>query len=219
MRIHLFAAGKRPALPLVTGFIGEVAAADFVTGDALAGLVGLTAGASINSAIGWLKFVDPDDNKTKYVAKRALRNNLNWISLNNLGIVFGSKTVEIGGKTYKVRLIKGAAADPSTAVDNSSDHVGTHGSEWNRLIYRIVDRADASQEGITFGEWATYTEVDLAIGAGRPGSAAWCQETGAGGNSSKKLTRGYSTVLHAMYISPSSSHAGYGWRPVLELVE
>jgi len=219
--MHLLSIGdlRNRVAALVTGFIGEVAAADFITGDALASLIGLSSGTSINSSIGWLKFVDPLDNKTKYISKRALRNNINWTGLNGLGVVFGTKTAVVGGKTYKVRLLKGASNDPSTAVDSSSDHTGTFGSEWNRLMYRIIARVGISNEGIPFGEWASYTEAELSIAGSRAGGTAWCQETGAGGYSSKKLARGAGSILHASYITPSSTHATYGWRPVLELVE
>lgn len=214
MRFMLFGGGRKKPVP---GFLGEVLAADFINGVDLAAAIGLTAGNSLNPTSPWLKFIDPVDLKTKYIPKRPLRNNISWSNLSNAGAVFGGKTVVIDGKTYVVRLFKGAGADPSTAVDSSSDHLGTHGSEWNRLMYRIVANAGLSGEGIQYGEWAQYTAAELVFG-GAAGSATWCQETGAGGYSPKKTQRGYGSLTHLTYISPSGTHTAYGWRPVLELV-
>lgn len=203
-------------------FLGEVAASAFITGDALATAIGLTGGIAQHSTAGWLQFKDPVDGKTKYVAKRAFRHSITWDQINARGAVIGSRTVVIAGKTYRVRLFKGANSNPDTIPSNTYDHAGTHGSEWNRLMYHISGKPfgnaqnTLASEGIAEGDWAQYTEAELLTHYSHGnGALSWCQES----QGTTRLWRGHGGVSLAYHDQPSYTSAYYGWRPVLELVE
>lgn len=204
-------------------FIGEVTAAEFITGTALAAAIGLTTGIAMPDA-GWLKFEDSVDGKTKYVAKRPLRHTISWDMLHAVGAVWGTVSVVINGSTYKVRLLSGDNSNPATAQSDSFDHPGTHGCEWNRLMYRISakpfgdSRNTLASEGIVEGDWASYSEADLLTHRNHGnGSYQLCQETGT--NGAYKIGRGYYGSSWSYQDSASFADAGRGWRPVLELVE
>lgn len=204
-------------------FIREVPAAEFITGDQLAIAVGLTVGTSQNSTAGWLHYIDTVDGKTKYVAKKPLRHTVTWNDLNTKGVVFGTMTVAINGDTYKVRLLKGSATDPHVG-SYGFDLPGTHGSEWNRLLYHISGKpfTNASNrltsEGITTGDWASYSEADLGMhGSFGNGSYSWCQEVGT--DPMTRVRRGESGVSYSNLYTSSTANLYCGWRPVLELVE
>ena len=203
-----------------TPFLGEISAANFITGNALASAIGLTAGTAQNSNEPWLHF--ELDGKTLYVAKKTFRHTVSWNQIHATGAVYGTRTVVIQGKTYKVRLLKGANSNPYTGV-SGWDHPGAHGSEWNRLMYRISGKpfANASNtlasEGIEEGDWAQYSEADLNITVGN-GRYSWCQETPIS-NSANRVVRGSTGVSRLFLTSASASGSDYGWRPVLELVE
>lgn len=202
-------------------FIREVPASEFITGAALASQIGLTAGVSLHSTAGWLHF--EDEGKTKYISKRPLRHTVSWDELNAVGAVFGTKTAIINGDTYKVRLLSGANTNPSTAVNGSFDHAGTHGCEWNRLLYHISAKPFTNgnnrlaSEGIVVGDWASYSEADL-VTSYIPGNGSynWCQETGTEGT--QRITRGSAGVSYLYQGDSSYAGSSYGWRPVLELV-
>ena len=205
-------------------FIGEVPASEFITGDALASAIGLTAGIPKHSDAGWLHFVDSVDGKTKYVAKRSFRYRLSWSHINDVGAVLGNKTITVGSDLFKVRLMQGFSSNPtSISMDNKivPDANGTHGSEWNRLMYRIVDTpTGVSGEGILFGEWFKYpeSEIDVNITYGN-GAASWTQET-AGYQNSRRGVRGiYGVTSSFQSIHNNAGDDNYSWRPVLELVE
>lgn len=206
-------------------FVREVPASEFITGDALAAAIGLTAGVSQHSTAGWLLFEDTVDGKTKYISKRPLRHTISWDQINARGVVFGTTTVAIQGNTYKVRLLSGANSNPSTTANGSDDHAGTHGCEWNRLLYHISAKPFASagntlrSEGITTGDWAGYSENDIGMAlayTGGNGGYQWCQETGT--TATSRVMRGAGGASYSNQLDASSASVSYGWRAVLELV-
>lgn len=205
-------------------FIGEVPSAEFITGTALAAAIGLTAGVPQNSDAGWLKFADTVDGKTKYISKKPMRHTVSWDALNARGAVFGTTTVVINGDTYKVRLLKGIIADTLVGTSSGYDLPSSHGCEWNRLLYHVSAKPfghasnTLQSEGITEGDWASYSEVDLVTHYthGR-GSYNWCQETGT--DPTTRVYRGYAGVSHTNQTTSSNASVNRGWRPVLELVE
>ena len=202
-------------------FLVEVPASELMSGTALASAIGLTAGTAQNSNEPWLHF--ELDGKTLYVAKKTFRHSISWNQINARGAVFGTATVTIQGDTYKVRLLKGANTDPANVSGGSWDHPGTHGSEWNRLMYRISGKpfSNASNtlasEGIAEGDWAQYSEAALNIAVGN-GRYSWCQETLIS-DSANRVDRGRNGVSYLSLTSASSSNSLYGWRPCLELVD
>lgn len=204
-------------------FIGEVPASEFITGDALASQIGLTAGVSQYSDAGWLHFEDSVDGLTKYISKKPLRHSISWDSIDAVGAVFGSKTVVINGDMYKVRLLSGANSNPATTANGSFDHPGTHDCEWNRLLYHISAKPfghasnTLQSEGIEEGDWASYSEKDLVTYYSHgSGSYQWCQETGT--TATTRVRRGYIGVSLSVQGTSSNASSGNGWRVVLELV-
>jgi hypothetical protein len=198
-RPMLYEKGTSPPVP-VTPFKGEVLAADFINATALAAAIGLVPGTVTNNTSPWLKFID--NGKTFYMPKMSIRNNITHEQLEALGAVKGTKTIVIGGLTYKVRLMTGLTADPGS--------VG--GGEYNDYFTRVTNQYTPIGNA-----WASYTMTDIG----------W---TGSTGNNELTLiqefnasyggwaTRGYPGFGGVWYQIANTTHAGYGWRPVLELV-
>lgn len=97
------------------GYFGVTTSAELISGDALATLLGLTAGTSQNSDAGWLKYLDKGD--LKYVAKKTFRHSMSWNDINAVNAVFGDRIVEIGNHVFAIMLL-------STG-------------DWERLIYPV----------------------------------------------------------------------------------
>ena len=185
-------------------------ASDFITGDALASSIGLTEGTSQNSTAGWLKF--SLDSKTLYVAKKPLRINISWNTLNSSGLITGTTTTVIGGKTYKVRLLKGRGDGLTTDIGSGYDLKATWNSEWNRTMYHVCSKvfSTPNSEGLLTGDWAQYSENALGIDA----YYSWVQElSGTNG-----LCYGYYGVSYNFSQISSANNAAYTWRPCLELI-
>lgn len=206
---------------LQAGFFGEVLASNFITGDELARRIGLTAGTSQYSNEPWLKFVYLG--KIEFVAKKPFRHSIAWDDINAVGAVFGDKRININGKTYKVRLMKGKTEGKQS---DQSAYKGTinHGSEWNKLMlpihanapsnWRYKDNVNSPTEKWSVG----YMDADLMtyFDAGN-GSYSLCQEYGE--SSSYRLHRGYIGVSSSNSTYPSNSDTTHGWRPILELID
>ena len=193
---------------LTDGYLGEVPSTDFITGDALATAIGLTAGTSQNSDVPWWKFAI--DDQILYVPTKSFRNSLSWDDINNVNAVYDDSNapiVTIGGYDFKVTLMTGAEADPT--VDENGD-----GSEWNRLIYRVHSDVPTDQVG---DNWASYNTNNTNITSG-DGRYIWCQEKKAS-DTSRRVLRGYISLSH--FTTNSSTYAGsfYGWRPALRLLQ
>jgi hypothetical protein len=189
------------------GFYGFVPASEFITGDALATKIGLTAGTSHNSDAGWLKF--SSNGKTLYVAMKTFRYSISFDNINAVSGVYGNRTVMIDGNLYKIRLLTGATTDPGS----------TSGREWKSLMYGVHTSTNP--------QWGPgYSNTDLGIGSGN-GAASFIQERStASTQSNYRLARGeggitsirYMYSSNAGYIFPSTINSVLGWRPVLELV-
>lgn len=198
------------------GYFGFVPASEFITGDALASLVGISAGTSQFSSEGWLKFAY--QGKIQFVAKKPIRHSISWDAINTAGCVFGTKTVEIGGLTYKVRLMRTGLKDPMDEYNGAS----VHGSEWNKLMLPIHIKAkdgswaypDNVEANVPY--WGIdFTDEDLLThNSFGSGSYSWCQDT----YSSYRVLRGIFGVSYAGYLSLGTASSDMGWRPVLELV-
>ncbi|MNM20179.1 hypothetical protein D3C81_305140 [compost metagenome] len=198
-------------------YVGEVPAGDLITASALTAEVGVTEGVDQGSLMGsWLNF--RIDGKQIWVAKRSIRYNISWAHLNSKGCVDGTKTVVIGGKTYKVRLLKGAEADPSAwTVAMGQDNPAILGaSEWNRLIMRV----SATNPGPA-SNLATFSNDELNVASGS-GSRTLCKETIT--ENGYCVGRGFPEIKWFNYQQKTdgpdnSNFVSFGWRPVLELVE
>jgi len=203
------------------GFYGEVPTSDFITGDELARMIGLTAGTSKFSNEPWLKFSYMG--KTEFVAKKTFRFSISWNSINAVNAVFGNRTIKIGDNTYKIRLMKGKTEGKQNDSSSISGNINK-GSEWNKLMLPIHKNAPSSWKypnnvNSPTENWNVgYTDNDLLTdkSAGY-GTSSWCQEYGE--NTAEHLTRGLYGVSFASRIASYYDGNGHGgWRPVLELV-
>ena len=183
--------------------------------------IGLTAGVSQFSDEPWLKFSYMG--KTEFVAKKPFRHSISWNSINAVNVVFGNRTIKIGGNTYKVRLMKGKTEGRQ---DDTSSYKGDicKNSEWNKLMLPIHIKAPdkwqyPSNVNSPTENWNVgYTDNDLlTISRAGNGSYCWCQEYGR--DSGNKLLRGLDDVSYSNNVTPSNNMLGFGWRPVLELVD
>lgn len=84
--------------------------------------------------IDWLVF--NDNGVEKLISKKPLKYNVFWSSIDDVGLVDGSKTVTVDGKTYKIRLMRAYSdeTDPNQYVSNALET----GSEWNRMILPLI---------------------------------------------------------------------------------
>lgn len=213
------------------GFFGEVAASELITGDALASACGISEGISQHSTAGWLKFAYKGE--ILFVAKKPIRHSISWDTINTAKCVYGDsgdKTVVIGGKTYKVRLMRALepSNNPKTTASANSGTVNHH-SEWNRLMCQIHEEAvngswdypdniesdiGILEHSLGSGSQGMYSDADLNLIVGS--GYSWCQEMGTG--TARRLIRGSGGVSHSNYNTSSTAYPTSTWRPVLVLV-
>lgn len=205
---------------LQAGFYGEVKASEFITGDELAKMIGLTAGTSQFSNEPWLKFSYMG--KTEFIAKKPFRHSISWNSINAVNAVFGNRTIKVGDNTYKIRLMKGKTEGKQNDTSSYKGDICKN-SEWNKLMLPIHKKApsnwgdpenvDSPTENWNVG----YTDNDLiTIKNAGNGTYSWCQEYILG---SAHMVRGCDGVSYAYSYSSSTDNIYSGWRPVLELID
>jgi hypothetical protein len=220
-------------------FHGLVPPAQVITRSALLAALGTNVfGASLteNDAEPWLSF--SIDRKRLFVAKKPMCRNSTWKAIYEAGAVYGrddtgptgvsytgitptmqGKTVTIGGKKYRVRLLKGYPTNPAANVVGSQV-AKTINSEWDRLFYSIA-KARPAASVYTGPVFANFTDAELGIvdkdaGEGY-GGYSWCQEHHLAGDG-YRVCRGFydTTMLYREVFD--LNNAGWGWRPVLELI-
>lgn len=200
-------------------FHGEVLPSEIgIDGHILSEHLNLTAGQAQFPGEPWLKFTL--DGKTIYLAKKPLRYALSWDQLNEVGAVDGSATIARNGKSYRVRLLRGTAKAPGIN-EVGFDTPSTHGSEWNRIMYRIHNGKHTDPKNKTnsnpLPKLANYGDDDLLLYPSfGHGSRCWCADS-VGDN--YRVIRGYSGVSNLYRELTSALHIKSGWRPVLELIE
>lgn len=194
------------------------------TGTSLAQTLGIgnvTPEVLINNDSGWLKFVH--QGKIKYIAKKPFMRTVSWDDIAKAEAVYGNRTVRIGSRLYRVSLLSGAEADPSswTSASTATDNKGA-GSEWNTLIYRVLTDVPTTGSTTYHGgpqvgaNWHNFSNADIVVGTG-DGRAAWCRET-VSSNTADRVIRGYGSLSD--FRGTASYNAGtlYGWRPCLTLI-
>jgi hypothetical protein len=203
-------------LPFPTGtpFKGVVRAKNFITGDALADEIGLVQGISINSNAGWLHFVE-ENGYNIYLAKKPLRFNLGWPSINNAQL---DKEIVLDGKTFNVEFITGMRRDGLPALK------GNAGGAWNRYIYNVYGGERADELPNTRLNWGSYTEAMLGIpldsaGATPLASFCWVKELDStGGHATRGVSYSDANVPNVMgvwYGGQDDIAIHYAWRPML----
>ena len=205
-------------------FFGALSNAEvFGEGERIADIVGIDAGEPIDEGEPqWLVF--RFEGRTLLVASAPVRRSLSWDQIAEAGAVRGDGEVisvdgedhpqdveiaDIHGNRFRVRLLHCGDA----TLDSSS--------EWNRLIGGIHqgDGDFAARPDGIYG-WLTSPVPDRAlhIVAGH-GGATWCREAQQLHGERHAVNRGYLTVAR-YHVTPSDfTGSGFGWRPVLELVE
>lgn len=224
-------------------FNGLVAASSVITGSALWNTFAFPNGNTGNAITAndnepWLDFTL--DGKHLLVAKKAYRDSVMWKTIYEAGAVYASnnngptglsltgltatvqnKTITIGGKQYRVRLLKGANSDPAHAYTGNATVADTSVSEWDRLMFSIA--ASRPSKSVYGGPiYANYTDLDLGIvdntaGEGT-GGYSWCQEHHPDGDA-YRVCRGFYYIGTIYRESLSLVSAGWGWRPVLEEIK
>lgn len=208
----LYTETEEPGAPEY-GFIEEVSSTDLITGSGLATLVGLTDGVAQNDDEPWLKIIDPYDGKTKFIPKKSIRHSVSWASLNALALHTGA-LVAINDKRYLVRTFNGSDPTVAPSGNDLQDPAIAHGSEWNRIMYRIHDAVGESTEGIRFGEWAKYSLDDLGLTVENNGAYVWVREP----DGANAYARGNGTIGGYFRTTNTAATTHRGWRPVLELL-
>lgn len=194
------------------------------TGTSLAQTLGIgnaTPEVLINTDSGWLKFVH--QGKIKYVAKKPFIHTVSWNDIAKAEAAYGNRTVRIGSRLFRVSLLSGAEADPSswTTSSTATDNKGA-GSEWNELIYRVhtdvpTDGTTTSHGGKQVGSsWWNFSNTEIVIGTG-DGRATWCKET-LSFNTAARVLRGSGSLSGFSYGTSSNASTHFGWRPCLTLV-
>lgn len=185
------------------GYFGLVEAYNFIGYEALATAVAApNTGSNYAQALPkWLKFAHKG--KILFVAMQPVRMNVTWLSLYNLGLVYGvdgtgtpgitglagvnqKKIVSIEGNNFLVRLLKGRPPAMTTfpavsggqesdyAWDVTSEMVG---SEWDDLMVGVVSVKPASFRGDSLG----LLDYKLLAPDNRAYGSTLCQEVSAAG--------------------------------------
>lgn len=203
------------------GFYGECPASEFITGDELAKLIGLTDGASQFSNEPWLKFSYLGN--VEYIAKKIFRHSISWNDINRVNAVFGNRIILINGNKYKVRLPKGKTEGKQDDVNAEKGSI-CHNSEWNRLLLPIHENAPSNWKNPNNVKFPTenwhigYTDDELSTDYKRGElSYSICQDYGDA--SEFVLTRGGNGPAYSISIRPTARADYIGWRPVLEFVK
>lgn len=201
--------------PAGTPYKGITRSADFVYGDTLASLVGLTGGGEINVDSGWLHFIE-DSGLELYIAKKPIRCSNSYEQIMT-ATDNGSKEVTIRGEVYICRLLSGAISSTDWAVPSNA------GGEWNRYMYNVYDNTDRA--GIPSALiWGDYTRTMLGLGT--PGGTdlsngvfTVCAELLANGyclrGNDWQNSSGDHPIMGIWNMPANNPQAYYGWRPIL----
>lgn len=143
-------------------------------------------------------------------------------------MVTQNSIVTIGGKQYKVRLLKGAGEDPvDSYIDTDRGATGPN-NEWNDLILPLHEKAKLgnwayseyakNKDGGPIENWGIgLTDENLRTHYNfGSGSRSWCQETKDDSETYRRVYRGNSGAsgLNAHFSWSTASY--YCFRPGLE---
>ena len=133
----------------------------------------------------------------------------------------------IGGNDYRIRLMRGAADDPTDSYGDSDRGSRGEENEWNALMLPIHYRA--KENDWNYNDYAPESVDNWQIGLNDKdmmthrdlggGSYAWCQETRENSESYRRVVRGGTGVSDLGASRSWDTRPSRGFRPVLELVE
>ena len=227
-----------------TGYFGLVKSSNIVTGDNLAGAIGLGIGVSQNSNTNWLKFYY--HGMIIYTPQKPLRHTILKGDLLDLNAVYGidlglKRTAKyiINGTEFGVGILSGAGKAPSEMIEISGDPKSTEyfavnvkkeigrGSMWNDLIYRIhaiyVDDVLENQDTLNYKELHGGVQIgnnfdnfsSSDLGIiDGDGSNALCQEVSSV-NPLETISRGYYFLPGVVRQGFNQRLSIFGWRPIL----
>lgn len=189
------------------GYFGLIEPGEFHDAESLSEALNFHVGNIYTSDPGWFKFMY--QGKILLICKGHLRSHINWTHLYQAGLVYGGpgygtypeggnieqgKSIIYGGRSYKVRLIRGSDGDPYNG----------RGGEWNALLNSMMN-----------GVWGNFSHQDLNVQGGT-GGASWCMESGS--NTGEALVRDGTYDAYLRDKNEGSYSQYRGWRPVLELM-
>ena len=170
----------------------------------------------------WLRF--RIDDMELLVAQRPVRHSISWDELARAGLAGGEASwiwsgwrgyrqnrivTDQYGNRYWVRLLR------------CGSHTLDHASEWNSLMGAVhVGDGDfrPSPEGL-YG-WISEPMDDSSLNLGSVvGGSTWCSNRIRIKGRSYMVNRGFHTVSRHHATRPDFTGWGFGWRPVLELLE
>lgn len=141
-----------------------------------------------------------------------------------------NKLVTIGGKQYRVRLMKGAGDMPTDSYADADRGAAGPNNEWNRLILPLHERAKlgnwiypayavdpagvkiTSDWGIGLTDENLRTHFDFGAG-----SYTWCQDPLDTANWRRVIRGSHGASFLSFYYS-WNAFSVFCWRPVLESV-
>lgn len=138
-----------------------------------------------------------------------------------------NKTVTIGGKQYRVRLMEGAGSNPTDSFADADRGAIGADNEWNSLILPLHEHAKLGnwnyaayakdKDGNAIPDWGVgLTDENLrTLWNYGVGSYTWCQET-IDTTTYRRVYRGNNGASCLGYFDSWNTGGGICWRPVLE---
>lgn len=175
------------------GYYGEVDSSELITGDSLSSSVGISQGNTVTNTPNWIKC--SSGGAIIYIAKMPIRNSISWDTLNNAGVVFGTKEITYNDLTYKVRLLRACDQNPGSEG----------GGELTDLFTKTID-----------GSWDNFDALDVVTATAR---WPWAQET-ITNDSNHRAAYGGDEEGYVFNDGQDRDRtfSWNCWRPVLELI-
>ena len=149
---------------------------------------------------------------------------------NNAKKVTQGKTLQIGDKTYKIYLPKGAGDNPTDSYADADRGVAGPNNMWNKLILPLHEHAklgnwnypayavDEAGAKITSDWGIGLTDENLRTHFNYgSGSYTWCQEVNDNATW-RRVYRGYYGTSYLGNYTSWNEHSDFCWRPVLEVL-
>ena len=135
----------------------------------------------INDDVNWLVF--SDNGIEKLIPKKPLCFGVPWGFIKIKGLIDGSKTITIDGKTYKIRLMKAYNdkfdVNKGNFNNNSKDGSPEKGSEWNRMILPLIGvDGEEKYNNSSYGRFEEETKVFVEKNMPKIANYSWGDDFG-----------------------------------------